>query len=82
MRVAVVEERELWVLEVSVVVVGRNWKSARRRSAHLLAEQQIVVEGLKLERFVKCGSGVSIGVLRPMVMCLKASILSFLFEFF
>lgn len=40
-----VEEVEFWKSgesEVVVVVVeGRNWKSARRRSAHLLAEKLV-----------------------------------------
>ena len=31
--------------EKELSAVGRNWKSARRRSAHLLAEQTVEVEG-------------------------------------
>lgn len=38
---AVEEEDE----EKELSAVGRNWKSARRRSAHLLAEQTVAVEG-------------------------------------
>lgn len=38
-RVAVEEEEE----EKELSVGGRNWKSAMRRSAHLLAEQTVVV---------------------------------------
>lgn len=36
-----VEFRKSGESEVEVVVEGRNWKSARRRSAHLLAEKLV-----------------------------------------
>lgn len=39
-RVAVEEEED----EKELSAFGRNWKSARRRSAHLLAEQTVAVE--------------------------------------
>jgi len=71
--VAVEEERGWWRRsEEEVSVEVKNWKSLRRRSAHLLAEQVIVV--LTFEGFLKGGN--SLGVQRPMPTCLKASIAS------
>lgn len=56
--------------ELSVV---ENWKSARRRSAHLLAEQ--TVEGLNLEGLLGGGgTGTSSGLRRPKSTWLKACI--------
>jgi hypothetical protein len=65
---------EFWHLrsEEEVSVEVKNWKSLRRRSAHLLAEQVIVV--LTFEGFLKGGN--SLVVQTPMPTCLKASIAS------
>ena len=70
---AVEEEREWWRRseeEEEVSVDVKNWKSLRRRSAHLLAEQVIVVP--TFEGFFKGGN--SLGEQRPMPTCPKASI--------
>lgn len=70
---AVEEEREWWRRsEEEVSVEVKNWKSLRRRSAHLLAEQVIVVP--TFEGFFKGGN--SLGEQRPMPTCPKASIAS------
>lgn len=72
---AVEEEEE----ETELSGAGRNWKSARRRSAHLLAEQTTVVERWwSLEGLGGWNKGVSVGVHSPMLMCLKDSILGVL----
>lgn len=58
--VAEVVEVEFWKSgESEVVVEGRNWKSARRRSAHLLAEKLV---GTLLARPI---TALSLGGLLP-----------------
>lgn len=70
-RVAVEEEREWWRSEELSAVAVKNWKSLRRRSAHLLAEQ---VAGMTLEGFLGGATSLEAGVQRPMPTCRRASI--------
>lgn len=65
---------------VSVGLVFVNWKSERRRSAHLLAEEKLL-GGLTAEgglgNFLVCGGGSggrSFGVEMPTVRCLRLAI--------
>lgn len=67
---AVAEEREWWS-EEEEEESPRNWKSARRRSAHLLAKQ---IVGGSFWGFRWWRKGRRRGVEKPMPKCLRVSI--------